>query len=493
MKIREISLQNFAKYDQVSVSFDDKITYLVGKNGSGKSTLGITAIWFMFQGIAEKASGGNNPLIGERFRFIGNNAATAKGEMTLYDEVKGFEVKVFRKLTKTGSDLSFQGPEGMVLDQKWLTDLFNIFLIAPKRFQELSPKEQARAIGIDTSKFDADLAELKKKFTEINAVFRSYGTLEPVEKAERVDITALQSKKNDGLYNYNLRRKEISDGLNQQYLANKAKNEQARNEWFEHCKKVDADILAFNNLQLANQKRYNDALQALTTLVTLGYDGQEAVRWVDLLKQDVKEFTTANYGTEPTYIPEIPEQANLNDINEDIKVFTANIDQEIQDANNANLKAVQYEEYLHKVAARNAKEKELSDNKAAQDKIESDRIAYIKAFDFPFNNLSVGDDGELLLSGKPIKEPYFSTGELLKMIPILISTRNPEFKYVFLQDFNLLDDGKQAEITEYLTGKGFQLVIEYVGQEAIIDKSCILLKDNVIVESYEEEMKATLL
>src|SRR6186713_642099 len=100
MKIKNISLSNFAKYDKVEVSFDDKVTYLVGKNGSGKSTLGITAIWFLFQGIAEKASGGNNPLIGERFRFIGPKAATAKGEMILHDEKTGVDIKVMRKLTK---------------------------------------------------------------------------------------------------------------------------------------------------------------------------------------------------------------------------------------------------------------------------------------------------------------------------------------------------------------------------------------------------------
>src|SRR5581483_9142721 len=126
MKIKELTLNNFAKYDQIHVSFDDNITYLVGKNGSGKSTIGITAIWFMFQGIAEKASGGNNPLIGERFRFIGPKGASSKGEMILVDEKSGAEIKVLRKLTKSGSELSFEAPEGYNLNQQWLTDLFNI-------------------------------------------------------------------------------------------------------------------------------------------------------------------------------------------------------------------------------------------------------------------------------------------------------------------------------------------------------------------------------
>src|SRR5690606_18397042 len=109
-----------------------------------------------------------------------------------------------------------------------------------------------------------------------------------------------------------------------------------------------------------------------------------------------------------------------------------------------NEKAMQYEQYLDKVAARTAKEKELASNKNKQNKIAEERLEYIKNFKFPFSNLSVDEDGGLLLNGKPIKEPYFSTGELLKIIPILISSQNPELKYVFLQDFNLLDDDKRA-------------------------------------------------
>jgi recombinational DNA repair ATPase RecF len=100
MKVKSIELNNFANYNKVSVSFDDNVTYLIGKNGSGKSTIGITAIWFMFQGIAEKSSGGNTPLIGERFRFIGPNGKTANGEMVLHDEKTGNDIKVIRKLTK---------------------------------------------------------------------------------------------------------------------------------------------------------------------------------------------------------------------------------------------------------------------------------------------------------------------------------------------------------------------------------------------------------
>jgi chromosome segregation ATPase len=465
MKIKEITLNNFAKYDAVTVSFYDNVTYLVGKNGAGKSTLGITAIWFMFQGIAEKASGGTNPLIGERFRFIGPKAATAKGEMILHDEKTGIDIKVMRKLTKSGSDLSFEAPEGYELGQQWLTDLFNIFLIAPKKFCELSAKDQAKALGIDTKKFDQRIAELKKDYTETNAVYRSFGEIEPVEQVEKVDVMALQMQK-----------QEVADKLNAKYLENKKANDVLRQAWETICKETENECAAFNNKQIALQNTIEQATQLYSKLEGLGYNGYEVSEWIKSLGQseETKKFED-HYPEQPEYIQELPDRAELDAI-----------DAQIVAAGETNNKALLYEQYVEKKTAKGVYETALKGNREKQATTEAERLEYIKGFKFPFSNLSVGEDGELLLNGKPIKAEYFSTGELLKIIPVLIATTQPELKYVFLQDFNLMDEDKQKEIEEYLTSKGFQLVVEVVGKSKIADKNCILLRDNIVVDSYEE-------
>lgn len=498
MKIKEISLNNFSKYDKVTVSFDDNVTYLVGKNGSGKSTLGITAIWFLFQGIAEKVSAGNNPLIGERFRFIGPKAATAKGEMILHDEKTGTDIKVMRKLTKSGSELSFEGPEGMELSQQWLTDLFNIFLIAPKKFCELSPKEQAKALGIDTKSYDDAIADLKKEYTAINAVYRSYGEIAPVEKVEKVEVKELQAEKD-----------AIRTRLNSQYMANQKHNTDARKAWQDAKDLVDSNVQKHNDEQekrknaIAYISGYRKKINDLCAEVV----GLSA--FVDLTKLDAHieglqqpeppQIAAELYPAPPTvladmtedyrpakgelvYIKELPDATDLE-----------TVDAAIIEAGKTNENALLYEQYLQKVKDKEAKETELKENKDKQAAKEQERLEYIKGFKFPFSNLSVCEDGELLLSGKPIKEPYFSTGEILKIIPVLISSTQPELKYVFLQDFNLLDDDKQAEIEQFLTSKGFQLVVEMVGKSKITEKNCILLKDNVVVENYEETEQPVLL
>lgn len=469
MKVKQITLNNFAKYDAVTVSFDDNVTYLVGKNGAGKSTLGITAIWFMFQGIAEKASGGNNPLIGERFRFIGPKAATAKGEMILHDEKTGLDIKVMRKLTKSGSDLSFEAPEGYELGQQWLTDLFNIFLIAPKKFCELSAKDQAKALGIDTKQFDQAIAEFKKDYTETNAVYRSFGELAEVEKVKKVDVAELQAHKD-----------AIRLTLNETYLANKKTNEATKKAWEEECDNLKDEVMAFNNSQLLRYEIIKEANLLFERLHDLGYDGSDVVAWINTLPkpEPAKTFRAPD---EPAYIQELPDDSELKAI-----------DQQIIDANKINQDALLYEQYLEKKTKKGVYEAALKTNKDKQAAKEAERLDYIKSFKFPFSNLTVGEDGELLLNGKPIKAEYFSTGELLKIIPVLIATTQPELKYVFLQDFNLMDDEKQKEIEEYLTGKGFQLVVEMVGKTKVADKNCILLRDNCIVENYEEVQGETL-
>lgn len=490
MKIKNITLSNFSKYDQVDVSFDDNVTYLVGKNGSGKSTLGITAIWFMFQGIAEKASGGNSPLIGERFRFIGPNAATAKGEMTLYDEKTMAEIKVYRKLTKTGTEVSFEGPEGLELGQKWLTDLFNVFLISPKMFCELSPKDQAKALGIDTKTFDDEIAALKKKYTEINAVYNSYGELPEVEKVEKKSIEELTEKK-----------KDIRKAMEVIYRQNQNANKLTREAWEADKKKVDEEVAEFNRAIDERGKSLAQANNFYGRVANLcsEYEGFKDLvnfrplqQWIaDFKPLPEKKNAAVLYPAAPTdlsqkdvlYEPDEGERVYVKEMPDDEQLRL--VDEEMTDAGEINRKALLYDQYVEKRNEKDKRKVELADNKIAQGKKEDERVAYIKKFKFPFSNLTVGEDGELLLAGKPIREPYFSTGEILKVVPILLSTSNPELKYVFLQDFNLMDDDKQAEIEEYLTGKGFQLVVEMVGKAKIADKNCILLRDNVVVEDYE--------
>lgn len=487
MKIKEISLNNFAEYTNVTASLDPNINYLVGKNGSGKSTLGLTGVQAIFQGIAEKASGGNTPVMGERFRFIGPAGASSKNYIVLVDEQNGnAEIKISRKITKSGSELQIEAPESYgQLNQDWLNSLFNIFLISPKRFIELNGKEQAKALGIDTKKFDDEIAGMKKLYTEINAVYRSFGEIEEVEKVEKVDVTALQAQK-----------EAIRVKLNDKYLEDKKANEETKKKWEAMCDVIDKECAIFNNKQIVLTNTIEQATALYSKLEGLGYGGYEVSDWIKSLgKPEESKDSEKLYPLSPTdlsimeddYQPEEGELFYVRELPDDSALKV--IDQQIIDAGEINRKAMLYEQYVEKKAKKEAQELALKSNKERQSIKEGERLEYIKSFKFPFSNLTISDDGELLLNGKPIKAEYWSSGELLKIVPVLIATTQPELKYVYLQDFSLLDEDKAKEIEEFLTGKGFQLVLELVGKNKVEDRNCILLRDNCVVDTYEESEK----
>ncbi len=150
MKIKNLLLKNFAKVSEISINIDENITYLIGENGSGKTTVGLNGVWFIFKGLAQKGDG----LIAERFRFIGPHSKSAKGEITIYDEGEGVEIKISRKLLKNKTELKIEASDGRQLDQAWLDSIFNAFLIDPVGFSRMSGKAQALAFGADTFTFD---------------------------------------------------------------------------------------------------------------------------------------------------------------------------------------------------------------------------------------------------------------------------------------------------------------------------------------------------
>ena len=420
MRVKSIAGYNFSGFDNISVSFDESLTYLIGPNGAGKTRVGLNLLWFILQGIAEKSSEGKIPLIGERFRFIGDNGATALGEMVLFDEHKKIEIRVIRKLTKTGTELSFSAPLGMKLDQQWLNELFNLFLIAPKRFIELPALDQARALGIDTTKeYDMPIAELKKKFTQINKEISKYDNLEEVIKVEAVDLTKLQERKN-----------AITTELNELYMANKQVNKNTRLAYEAEKKEWDDFVQQFNIQQIQASQSAGIIAGAINTLKEEGYESQDLIDFCNKKYDSVlpKIYAENFYPDEPIdlqnmpddFVPAAGQRVYIKELPDNSKMVE--VDAEIFTASQTNIDADKYKAYLEKLEDKQKLEKDLQENKTKQNEKYAARVEYIKSFKFPFEKLSVDDDGGLLLNDNPLKPPYFSTGELIRIIPNLMSS-----------------------------------------------------------------------
>jgi len=441
IKIESIHLKNFAGFNRVEVNLNPNVTYLIGKNGAGKSTIGLNSVWWILQGIAEKSSKGNTPLTGERFRFIGEYGRSAEGIMKLYDEVSKRHITITRKMTKDTNAVSVIADDGTALDQDFLNELFNLYLINPKKFTELSPRQQANTIGIDTSEYDTRIKDTKEDITQIGRDIKAFGELEVVDKTEKVNISQLNQEKNAVLE------------FNQEQLRKQKVIDDHRNE-----------VSQWNRLFIdkgTELKQLEDRITAVKA---------EMAGLADNIKSKEEAIKLLP-------VPQTPKP-------------TTDIDEKINTAQQTNEKAFQFEQYIEKSKKLQAKTQELQETKDKLEKHVQDKTDYLQEQRLPFKELTINDEGELLFRDRPIKPEHFSTGELIMLIPRLMAVKNPDFKYVFIQDFNLLDTVKQKECIDYLTAKGFQLVIEYVSESRVADNTCIMLQDfGVITADNTEEQQ----
>ena len=99
------------------------------------------------------------------------------------------------------------------------------------------------------------------------------------------------------------------------------------------------------------------------------------------------------------------------------------------------------------------------ENKKQQKFLKAQRTSYVKkALKVEVPGLEVDENGGLALNGKPIREPYFSKGELEVAVARIYAATNPELKVRFLDDFDVLDDTNQSEIIIELLDAGFQVI-----------------------------------
>lgn len=415
MKLKKINLTNFAGFMEFEASFSNNVTYLIGKNGAGKTTVGLDVIWAALQGIAAVKKGEVIPLPGTKDEYIGKAGASANISISLVDHL-GQEVRVARNFTKSKQTLKIDGPEGVTLDQDWLNGLFNLHLIAPRRFLELTPKQQAGSLGIDTDDFDACLQKLKETHTNLKRDDNKIVVPDPVEEVVGANAGELMG---------------ALASANQFNLS------------------VDQRLAIKASLEEDNVSDRKYIIEK-----------EEEIR---LMRGEIVARTERLAGID-SWIEQNPRL--------DISV----IETKIFNINETNNKANLYQAYIKSIADKEVSTKALAGNRAEQKEIEVVRGEYLATQNLPFPELSINEAGELLYNDRYMK--HLSSGEALRIVPVLMAEKSKsEFKYIFLQDFQLLDNDNQREVIKDLTSRGFQLLIEFVGDNAGGTQNCIMLKD----------------
>ena len=460
MKIKQIMTKNFATVNEICIDITDDVTYLVGENGSGKTTIGLNAIWFILEGIAKT---GKKVLHADRFRFIGKYGKSAIGQITLYDEKEDVEIYIQRRMTKDATKLQIAcSDESKVIDADFVDKIFNIFSINPEGFSQLTPKEQATALGIDTSKIDAEKKDIYEKRREAGySVKQTKGELEEyasTAEVEHIDLAPLLKEKE---------RREKKNG--------KAKAD-ARTKAI----KKQSTALDHNEKQNKIQKNREKFDERISFLVSRTMDIEEEVA---KLKAERAQISKA--------LAKMPQPEPLLDTHLVIPpadiVGTEDLEKEIADAESQNKQADRWEEYEKRYEKYQSAANTHETLDVEYRRLEQKRIEYLKGYDLPFSNTTISDSGELLVDGRPFCTPYFSKGEILRAGVKMAVATNPELKYVFIPNAQDLDDKNREELFAELIKNGYQIVAEMVGTEKRKDHSTILLRESRVVDNYDNK------
>jgi hypothetical protein len=430
MKLKQLELKNFAKFEKFEMIFNDDITNLVGMNGDGKTTIGLTAIWAGFKGIAEKSKTG--ALIGQRFRFITDGKKSLDVRITLHDEKRDMDVVLTRHITKTTNTIKIESsslyPE---LTKEYMENLFNVAFLSATHFSALTGKEQAAAMGIDTSKFDKDLTKKKEDAQGYRRDIKKIGQLTPVKICEKLDIVALQEKQVI-VVKHNATQTTLTAQLS------------TLNDNLETVNvDIHDEIETFDAIQKSHDIRIKQYHETRTEVMA-----------------NIKEF--------PIIEPPIP----MEPINKAIAEIVT-----------SNEEYFKYEAYKTSMAELEELEGYLSDNLLIQKDIGVDRRNYLQSKSFGIKGLQIDEAGNLTKDGKLIRTPYFSKGELEMLVARIAMNLNPELKVRFIDDFEMLDDINQEKLIKNLTKRGFQIITATVGNKKKDDKSVLLRACKMVEDS----------
>ncbi|MCK4822749.1 hypothetical protein KA005_43700, partial [bacterium] len=119
--------------------------------------------------------------------------------------------------------------------------------------------------------------------------------------------------------------------------------------------------------------------------------------------------------------------------------------------------------------------------------LERERVEYLRSCNLPFSNITINEQGELNVDGRPFNKVYFSKGEILRAGIKMAAATKPELKYIFVPDAQSIDEKNRKALFTELTEAGFQVVAEMVGTKKKDGDNSILLRENRIVDNYEDQ------
>lgn len=439
-KLEQVNISNFKSISNIEIILSGESRRFVGVNGAGKSSV--------IDGIVMGLSGEVSRSNGKKLKKKDYDQLLPEGKTSGDISIKLIEtetskiVLMERKITKNGEKLlTLKYEDGSPVPPSLIENLISDFSINPYNFINLSPQDQAKMVGVDTSEFDKKIKEAKAELSDVRKeklrLMRIIPTDAP-EQVERIEPSTILEK--------------IS-------------------EIEAHNKRVD-DARAYISGRESIVAKNNDRI---------GENIQEVNR---LLKQ-IEELKRANLELEKENNKELE---NINSLRERAK--DKNLDsykdkniliEQLKNIEDNNRKAEVYKGYLKELKELEDSEQEYNKISQRIAEIESQKIDYLQSQSFP-KEVSIDDDGGLLINGREIDEISFNHAKVLEIILALLKKDNSQLKTIFIKDGSLYD----PETLERLEAMGYQLLIEIVKTEIPKDR-VIYIKESKVVDNLDKK------
>jgi hypothetical protein len=317
-----------------------------------------------------------------------------------------------------------------------MENLISQFSINPYNFVNLSPQEQAKMVGVDTTKFDSGIKELKSELSIANREKLRLMKLIPPTEEEPKAITVTSPS-------------EIIEQINKVNEHN-AKVDQVNRLIDNHRKDRKALVV--------KQEDYRSEIVRLEELIM---DCEKEVISIDMLINTTEE-EQAKRG-EDKYIEKELLETQLKNIEKD------------------NREADEYKRFIENCKNLDVSKGEYTKIASQIADLGAEKVSYLQSQSFP-KEVSIDDEGGLLINGRELDETSFNHAKVMEIILALLKKDNATLKTIFIKDGNLYD----SETLARLEAMGYQLLIEVVKNDLPTER-VVYIKESKVVKNLEVE------
>ena len=430
-RVEKITVSNLKAISEQTADFKGCTAIITGGNNKGKTSFlrslpdrlhGIKPDLILKQGEKE---GYAEWLLTSGEKFVWNfNDGTGKTKAT--------EKLVF--VTTAG----IKGSVTREISLKYFPPVFDVdsFLAAqPKRQKEILQK----LVGLDFTDVDKRYEEAylvregKNRYAKEQEII--FNDLQMPEEIKPVSLDELMLEKG-----------AIRNKLNVQYVENKKKNEAARKGWEAACDVERSRVETNNSNRQRHLADYNEACDANEMLKKFGYAGSEVASFLKTLEAKIEPELTYTAPAEPTYIKEMPDDAELKIVDE--KILTAT---------KINQKAQEYLDWKKQQAKMVDGAVAALDADEVVKKIEEEKMEMIRGAKMPVG-FGFDVDG-ILFNGLPFtREQQSSSGLYIAALKLAAMTLGEVRTLHF--DASFLDKVSLGEIEKWANEEDLQLLIE---------------------------------